>query len=234
MDTAPELLDFCPPEYLEQVLAGDIELLPGQKADRPVIRWAQGPKKGQTLPKTGRFPRANDIAAVSKATAHKRTASYQEAMNLLMDVGAGPDKKGSFAWWYEQAMDAAIGHPTTVTMICPHANPENPDEGCQDLTHNQRVVVQKKDGNLIFKLLELKHGKAKETKEIDINQRQMIDLMETRQVVVQVYGMDTQEISDRKAYVEGLVEGTFTEVDPETEPVAGTEGSVPLLPSTAG
>lgn len=217
MEEDTSLLDFCPTEYREQVDAGEIELLPGQKPDKPVIRYAVGPKKGQLLPGSGRFPRANDIGAISKATAHKRTASYQEAMNLLMDVDAGPEKRGSFAWWYEQAMDAAIGHPTTVTMICPHANPENPDEGCQDLSHNERIVLQKKDGNLIFRLLELKHGKAKETKEIDVNQRTMIDLMETRQVVVQVLGMSNDDIGERQKFVSGLLEGNFREVDEDDD-----------------
>ena len=229
MEIPTELLDYCPLEYREQVLGGELELLPGQKYDKPVIRWATGPKQGQLVKGSGRFPRSNDIAAISKATAPKRTKTYQEAMNLLMDVDAGPDKPGSFAWWYEQAMDAAIGHPTNVTMICPHANPENPDEGCQDLSHNERIVLQKKDGNLIFKLLELKHGKAKETKEIDINQRQMIDLMETRQVVVQVYSMDATEATERKRYVEGLIEGDFREVESTTE----TQGDLSLLPSSA-
>ena len=223
MEIPAELLDYCPLEYREQVLSGELEVLPGQKYDKPVIRWAGGPKHGQLVKGSGRFPRSNDIAAISKATAPKRTKTYQEAMNLLMDVDAGPDKPGSFAWWYEQAMVAAEGSPTNVKVPCLH-------EGCEMGDHETMVSIPKKDGNIIFKLLELKHGKAKETKEIDINQRQMIELMETRQVVVQVYSMDATEALERKRYVEGLIEGDFREVEPTTE----TQGDLSLLPPGVG
>lgn len=205
MDNATSLLDFCPPEYREQVLAGEIELLPGQKEDKPVIRWADGPKKGQILPGSGRFPKANDIAAVSKATAHKRTASYQEAMNLLMNVDAGPEVRGSFAWWYNQAMEAAEGSPQRVVVGCYH-------DDCDEKAHERTITATRKDGTLIFKLLELKHGKAKETKEIDVNQKTMIDLMETRQVVVHVYGMDDNTLKEREDFISGLLEGEYREL----------------------
>lgn len=205
-DETTDLIDLAPPEYREQIIAGEIEVLPGQNPLKPVVRWADGPQKGQILAGSGRYPRANDIAQVSKETAVKRTKSYQEAMNLLMDADAGPDVKGSFAWWYEQAMDAAQGHPTTVTVICPHANPDDPDAGCKDLSHSQRVIVQKKDGNLIFRLLELKHGKAKETVEVNAQTHAMIQVLEQRDVVVTVYDVGAEALEERTRFVENLIE----------------------------
>lgn len=216
------LVDLAPAEYRDQILAGDIEVLPGQNPEKPVVRWAVGEKKGQILPGSGRFPRANDAGAVSKATAYKRSASYQEAMNLLMPADRDETVKGSYAWWYNQAMQAAEGSPQTVRIVCPH-------EDCTDSQHTQSAVAFKKDGNLIFKLIELKHGKAKETVEVNTEARQIIELMEQREIVVHVYGLDSVEEESRKLAVSRLIDSSFIDNVPP-EPVVEVEGSVPSLP----
>lgn len=196
---APNLVDLAPFEYREQILAGEIEVLPGQDPLKPVVRWADGPKKGQILPGSGRYPRANDIAKVSRDTAIKRTKSYQEAMALLMDVEQGPEVRGSFAWWYEQAMEAAEGSPQIVKIACPH-------EDCSDPKHTQAATAFKKDGNLIFRLLELKHGKAKETVEVNSQTQALIQVLEQRDVVVTVYDVGDEALEERTRFVENLLD----------------------------
>jgi hypothetical protein len=237
--TYDELLAALTADAREKVLAGVLTVHQGQSRSKPVLRDAatRALAKG-----TGRAPKAHPPELASQAAvavSYKRTKSYQEAMDLLMSVDAGPDVKGSYAWLYDKAMWAAQGAPQEVKEVCPHWYPVD-EEGepmcardsagnlscrkhdhsippCQDPLHTARVVVQRPDGVLIFKLLELKHGRAKETVEVTGQVDHFVTIMEARETPFLVYDVSPDEEAARTAAVAAVIDGDFREVD-ENEP----------------
>lgn len=229
-----ELLAVLPAETRARVEAGELTVHQGQNPSKPVLRDAvtRALVKG-----TGRAPGAGDPIVASKAAAvvsFKRTASYQEAMDLLMSVDAPATVKGSFAWLYEKAMWAAEGAPQQVKMPCPHWYPVDAqgqatcqtyeDTGryrckhnhdyppCQDADHAQRVMVLKPDGTLIFKLLELKHGRAKETVEVTGRIDVFAEVMEARDTPFLVYDITPEQEAAQSRAVDEVLEGDFREL----------------------
>lgn len=204
-------LALMDPALRARVESGELTAHPGQKPERPVLRDAM---TGALVKGTGRAPKAGDPLVASKAAsamAYKHSKSYQEAMDLLMSVDAGPDVKGSYAWLYDKAMWAAQGAPQEVKTICPHWV-EGDMDSCQNPQHAQRVITLKPDGQLIFKLLELKHGRAKETVEVTGSINHMVEIMESREVPFLVYDVTEAEEAERTAAVDAVIEGSFREV----------------------
>lgn len=136
-----------------------LEVLPGQNPLRPVIREVA---TGRLVAGSGRYPNANNPAAVGASTAYKRSKSYREAIEAVIQF-ENEDARYSVERLIDDAFDAAEGSPTTAR--CPHC-------------HKDGLVVQKKDGNLIFKLIELLVGKAPQTIEVkgDISHR-LVEVM---------------------------------------------------------
>ena len=192
-----------------RVMSGELTVHPGQNPLKPVLRDAV---TGQLVKGSGRAPKAGDPAVASAAAAavsYQKKKTYQEAMDLLMDVDAPASVKGSYAWLYEKAMWAAEGAPQQVKVICPHT--EYGEDGeksyCQNPDHADRVVVQRPDGQLIFKLLELKHGRAKETVEVGGTINHMVEIMEAREVPFLVYDVSPAELAERTSAVDDVLEG---------------------------
>jgi len=206
-----ELLALTPERYRMDVLEGRLEVLEGQNPNKPVIRvscdlfYVDGKdyKRGQTVPGTGRYPNANDIAVIGKETAYKLSKSYREAIETLTPIDGGPEVKGSVAWWFDQAWQAASGSPQLVT--------------CTSCGHKWNHAF-KKDGGLIFKMIELVGGKAKETKDINVRDIEMKALLEKREVDVYLHEIDPNEAASRRRLLK-VIEGEI--IDEATPPSDG-------------
>lgn len=231
--TPEELLAVLPADVRARAERGELLVSQGQSPSKPVLRDAA---TGALAKGTGRAPKAGDPIKASQAAAmvsYRKSKNYQEALDLLMSVDAGPEVKGSFAWLYERAVWAAQGAPQEVKTVCPHWYPVDedgePSDGkahdeppCQDPDHTKRVIVQRPDGQLIFKLLELKHGRAKETVEVTGTVSVFAEILETRETPLLVYDVSPSEQSEREAVVDSVLEGVFREIS-EEESAGGLE-----------
>lgn len=186
-----------------------LEVMPGQNALKPVIREIES---GRVVAGSGRYPMANNIGAIGAATAYKRSKSYREAIESLIPF-EDSDARFSVERLIDDAFDAAEGSPQTVR--CPHCNKDG-------------VVAFKKDGNLIFKLIELLVGKAPQTIEVkaDISAR-LAEVMNARQDAKVIHMTREQwEARETRLIADGTIdpewlEGEYKEIDPSEK------GSVP-------
>lgn len=161
-----ELLSLIPEDLRARVELGELELLPGQNPAKPVIREVD---TGRLVKGSGRYPKANDIATISKATAHTRTKSYREGLELLVPLeGTG---KGSFTWLLNQAIDEAEGFDFEVD--CPD---------CGNAVH----VYKKRNAMFLFKFVEMLAGKARETQDLNIRSESLIEVLNRREAVTDV------------------------------------------------
>lgn len=198
-----QLIALAPERYRADIIEGRLEALEGQNKDKPVIRvlattyYVDGKQfgKGQLLPGSGRYPNANNPAVIGRENAYKLTTTYREAIEALTPIDGGVDVRGSIAWWFDQAWQAAEGSPQLVT--------------CTSCGHKWNHAF-KKDGGLIFKMVELVGGKAKETKEINVRDIEMKALLERREVDVFVHEIDPGEAAARRRLL-STIEGEFTE-----------------------
>jgi hypothetical protein len=175
-----ELIELIPESLREKAISGDYEILEGQNTLKPVVRDVNTKRlvKG-----SGRYPKANDLGEISKKYGYKRSAGYREALETIVSLEG--DARGSFSWLYEQAMDAAEGSPQLVTCT-----------SCGDRFQH----AFKKDGTLIFKLIELMAGKAKETSEINTETRHIVEMLNERIPIkaIEVNAVDPQEARRRR------------------------------------
>jgi hypothetical protein len=191
---------------------GTLEVLPGQNPLRPVIRYCADVEgtAGQLVAGSGRYPKANDTSILARTTGYKRSKSYREAIEAAIPF-EDPDARYSLERLIDDAFEAAEGSPQTVQQ-CPHL-------GCTE----KHVVAFKKDGNLIFKLIELIVGKAPQTLEItgELDVR-LAEVMGEREAPVNVLRLTREEAEDRKRQLvaQGIVdkEWVAVEVVPREEP----------------
>lgn len=184
-----ELIDKLTPELRARYDLGEINVFPGQSSDKPVVRDA---KTGALVKGTGLAVRHNDIAQISKATAFRRTTDYQDWLGGKLKIdGSGPDDKESAEWWWERAQEAASNAPIPVT--CPECN------------HTWMEKAGKQDGNLIFRIIELATGKAKQKTEINVKQEEILRILnekvDIREVVV--HALTPEDVEHRREVVEG-------------------------------
>lgn len=188
-----KLLALVTPEHREGALRGLYEVLPGKDPLKPVVRATDGK---QLVEGTGRYPGANDPAEVGRKSAHKRTASYREAMEKLVALDGGPDQRGSFAWFLNRAYDAAEGK--AVRVECFH-------EGCSE--NHADAVAFKPDAKLIFSIIEMMAGRATQAIEIDVNAVALTKVLQLRTVEVVVHMQDPAERARRIKLLDIDVDG---------------------------
>ena len=157
-----EIVAKLTPELQEKVLGTPgYNVYEGQNPNKPVVRDIQG----KLVKGTGIEKNHVDMAEVSKTYAYKKRKSYRQALETIVDADGPPDREGSFLWWLRQAQEAAKGDIQRIS--------------CPECSHKFEVRG-KRDGGLIFKIIELVHGKATETKEVSYKDETMEKILEYR------------------------------------------------------
>ncbi len=176
-----ELLDLLPPNLRLQVEMGELNVYEGQRPEKPVVTNM----KGQLVKGSGRWPGANDPAEVGRQNGYKNSKDYQDAMKKLIPIDGDIDKKGSFAWLVNQGFTAAEGSPQRIS--CPHCSYNG-------------LFAFKKDSNAIIKLIEMVHGRARETKDINVEDRKLIELLDSRIPLedLVVHTLTEEQIAERE------------------------------------
>lgn len=177
-------------EVLDRFLDGTWIVLPGKNPEKPVVRSRA---KGSIVKGSGITPGHNDMGQISKDFAHRRTASYREALEKIVSVDGPADQRGSFAWFLQRAMDAADGSPAGVK--------------CPECQHYWIHPFGKKDGSVIVKLIEMLHGKAQEVKEVNLKVQAMQEILEDQSDDYHVYSVSFEEAEERRNIIEGDVRG---------------------------
>ena len=187
------LVALLPDPLKEKVEAGEYSVYRGQKPEKPVVIDTNG----RLVKGSGRWPGANDAAAIGRRYGYKDSGDYQTAMKILVPIDGGEDERGSFAWLVNQGFDAAEGSPQKIK--------------CPDCGYNG-LFAFKKDSNAIIKLIEMVHGKAKESQDINIKNEQLIGILQSRVSIndLSVHDITDEEIAERERF---MIEGEFTRSD---------------------
>lgn len=188
-----------------------LEALPGQNALKPVVRRVDN---GQLVPGSGRYPMANNPAAIANQNTWKLAESYREALNQRFPhTGIGPDGR-SLDTIVDSFLEACNGSPQYV--VCGHP-------GCE----KKHMVAFKKEAAPLYKFIELLVGPAPKVIEVkgtlDMRLR---DVVATRTEVPVVITMSKEEWEAREQQLitDGVIErewleGEYTDiVDPADEP----------------
>jgi len=210
------LLDEHEPEVIDasSVRVGPYIIRPGASADKPVIVDATTKRmvKG-----SGRLPKGNDPVLTGKATAYKQTKEYRQAFEEMFPAGGDVDERGSLAWWFDQAWAAAEGSPQYVE--CPHTE-------CKQ----KHVVAMKKDGGLIFKMIELAVGRAPQTVNVNSKHEEIVKALEYRVYDVTLHGIGADEADERHQLIQQFgytLDGGFVEAESPLSLPSGEESAVP-------
>ena len=181
-----ELLQYLPSYLIARVELGELEVLPGQRVDKPVVREAA---TGKLVKGSGRYPRANDPAQLGRLTAYKHSKSYREAVENLFPIDGDESKPGSMAWLAKNIREAAEGSPQTLT--------------CGECGATS-LHAFKKDGLLLFKLLELLAGKARETQDLNVRSESLVAVLNTREPItdITVHAIDPRAAQERRVVIE--------------------------------
>ena len=194
------LIAKLPEQLREMVEAGEYQVWGEGQGGKPVVLDASG----HIVAGSGRYPNANDPAEVGRKSAFKRSRKYRELLEAF--VGDDPEAKYQFEHLVDLAFEAANGSPQLID--CPHPSicPEK---------KTRHVVAFKRDGQLIFKLLELLVGKAKETVETTHDERRLEVLVDARSQPVGVFDIDPREAAERREQLmnEGVVEADWFEAE---------------------
>ena len=118
----PALLALLPPELLARVETEGLRVSPGQNPAKPYVTTAQG----KVTKGSGRPPGANDIAQISRETAHQRTRGYSDALQML--IPAEGDSGGAaviqFKELIEQLRRLVVPKPIKRRKECPECKHE--------------------------------------------------------------------------------------------------------------
>jgi hypothetical protein len=199
------LIEAAPDDLQDAIREGRLEVLPGQKG-KPVVRDAQTKRivKG-----SGRPLRANDPASVGSKAAVRRSNSYREAVEQMISLIPGGEGKKTFEDLFDVLWDAIEGSPQTLE--CKSCGEKN-------------VYYMKKDAATAFKLYENLVGKARETKDINVEGTQLTQILERRTVDVHVHGVDRNNVSAKRAALEvAFVDERDSDVPPVVHDPDGSE-----------
>lgn len=191
-----DLLQFVSDDVAQRVRDGEYELLPGMRADKPVIRRIDN---GRLVQGSGRYPKANDIGQVSKETAYLRTNDYRAALQASIPATASPATRYSLELLIDKFMYAIDGQPKP--MRCEHPN-----------CNQQHSWVQPIDTTAVFKLIENLVGKAEQVQRVEQNVH--VDVTH-RTFDIRVYDIDPDSAYERRnALVEaGIIEAEVKVLD---------------------
>jgi hypothetical protein len=175
---------------------GILRVSPGQNPNKPMVRDMTN---GRLVRGSGRHPRANDAAAVSRRSSYKRSKSYREAIERAIPY-ENPEARYSLEKLIDAAFNAADGSPQYVQC-----------EGCG----KHQVKVLKQDGNLIFKLIELLVGSAPKTIELSGGVDLRIQEIMSGQKPFEVWDISQEEVDQRTKLLleEGVIEAEWLEVE---------------------
>lgn len=210
-----------------KVRVGPLEIFEGANPDKPVIRDKDTKRtvKGSGPMKRHSKEELNPVLP-STTDSYRNSMSYREAFERLLPADADVNVRGSLAWWFDQAWQAAEGSPQMVD--CPH--PELHAHSKQPIKH---LVAMKKDGQLVFKMLELAVGKAQQTVNVNTNERKLIESLEHRVVEIKLQGFDVADTDARINMIKSFgyqlaegesdpneVDGVYTTIEVQPEPAA--------------
>lgn len=146
---------------------------------------------GHIVKGSGRHPKANNAATVSKMTAVKRSRTYQEAMYDMISVDEESGKNAilSLEELLKAAAHVATGKPKAVT--------------CPACLHQFLEAIAVDSKVLVF-LLERILGKATETKDVNIRSEQIVELLRDESVNarLEIVALDPRERSERQRVIE--------------------------------
>ena len=125
---------------------------------------------------------------------YRETASYREAFEALLPADADVSARGSLAWWFDQAWEAAEGSPQTIECPHPELHQVGKSHASKPVKH---IVAFKKEANLIFKMIELAVGKAQATTNININEKKLVESLEHRVIEVKLQSLDSRGVDNR-------------------------------------
>jgi hypothetical protein len=188
--------------------AGELEVLPGQRPDAPVVRTSDTKR---TVKGTGKWPGAKDGAVASRETAHKRTTTHRRVIERLVSLeDEDPDAVITVRELLEALKTAVVGG--TETLKC---------HDCGEYGVYRRKI----DAATGFKLLENVGGKAAQTIFQGIEEETREMLMLKREVAPRLFATTPGEAEERKrrAMEDGLVEedwfeeGEFRELGPDDD-----------------
>lgn len=176
-----ELTEMLPSNLEEKVTEGKWNVYEGQNPEKPVVI----DENGRLVKGSGRWPGANDPAQTGKTYGYKNSKNYQDALKTLIPLEGDESTRGSFAWLVEQGRIAAEGSPQRIK--------------CPECEYNG-IYAFKKDATAIIKLIELVHGRAKETSEISIRSEELIAILDTRTPLNEliVHDITAEEIERRR------------------------------------
>ena len=180
-----ELIKLLVPNLEEKVTDGKWNVYEGQNPEKPVVI----DENGRLVKGSGRWPGANDPAVTGKTYGYKNSKSYQDALKTLIPLEGDEETRGSFAWLVEQGRIAAEGSPQRIK--------------CPECDYNG-IFAFKKDANAIIKLIELVHGRAKETQDINVRSQELIAVLDTRTPMeeLNVHDITDEEIERRQIMLE--------------------------------
>jgi hypothetical protein len=194
------------PDFDERYAAGQLEVLPGQRPEAPVVRDAE---TKSIVKGSGKYPGAKDAAEASRETAHTRTKTHRKVIEKLVSLDdEDPDAVISVRELLEALKTAVSGG--TETLKC---------HECGEMGVYRRKI----DAPTAFKLLENVGGRAAQTVFQGIEENTLEQLMLQREVAPRLFSLTPGEAEDRKrrAMEDGLVEkewfeeGEFEELDDE-------------------
>lgn len=188
-----------------------LEALPGQNPLKPVVRRVAD---GQIVPGSGRYPMANNPAAIANQNTWKLSEGFRGALEARFPfAGVGPDGR-AFDDIVDSFLEAVNGTPQYV--VCGHP-------GCE----KKHMVAFKKEAAPLYKFIELLVGPAPKVLEVkgtlDVRLR---DVVAARTEVPTVITMSKEEWEEReqRLITDGVIErewleGEYTDiVDPSDEP----------------
>lgn len=152
-----ELLTLLPPNLRDLAEAGKVVVSEGRNPAKPVVRWAEGPKRGGFVKGSG-VVAAHVDSDNGTRSAVKQTTEYRALMEKLVSLGDDPKARGSFAWLMDQMFEAIEGGWTKVEVKCPT---------CAEEFETQ--AWKKHDMTAATKLLDRLIPKAPQRTEVDIH-----------------------------------------------------------------
>lgn len=173
---------------------------PGRNPLKPVLRWSVtnelGKKPGAVAKGSG-VSESHVDGANSRKSGYKRSKPYRQALEAMIPVDGAAEEFGSFSWLVMQGLKAAEGGIQQIKITC---------TGCGE--SNKHDVWKRPDANAIIKLIELVHGKAVESKEIDVNAQHIHALMQegTDITSIDVFTVDPRIAEERREAIEAEAE----------------------------
>ena len=179
---------------------GWLTATPGRNPLKPVLRWTARNDLGKVA---GSLARGTGVTEThvdgenGRKSGYKRSRPYRDALQHLIPVEGAAEEFGTFAWLVTQGLKAAEGGTQQISLKC---------NGCGETQKHD--VYKRPDSNAIIKLIELVHGRAKESVEIDANVQHLHAMLAegTDITTMDIFAVDPKEAQHRRAAIEAEAE----------------------------